>query len=480
MKEFTVIITDKLNVELFEHLLSKHLQEDLCFATYLPSTGKERTTAILQEIILPNQDERHLHGNVSFTSAYLQRALEIAGKSKMGLVFLHSHVGPGWQGMSFDDEVAEDRISPAAFSVTGLPLLGMTAGTDGAWSARFYQKDHEEKRKYNRRWCESVKVCGKMFSITFNNLLLEPRVDSERQLRTISAWGTQKQNDLSRLKIGIVGLGSVGSMVAEILSRIGVTRFVLIDFDTVEKRNLDRMTNVFSKDVGRSKVDVIKDVIIRSSTSPEVEVTAVEYSICESEGFASSIDCDFLFSCVDRPWPRQVLNFIAFAHLIPVIDGGILVRTNPSNTKMKGADWKSHVSGYAHECLECIGQYTSENAKLEREGFIDDPSYMKDWKGPAIDSHENVFAFSSHLASSLVLHLLNFFIAPSGVSDIGKQMYHFVTGKLDTENHVGCSPNCFFPSVIGRAHQSGTTVYAVHLVAEEKRSRRLIETSNGT
>src|SRR5690606_6836173 len=147
-----------------------------------------------------------------------------------------------------------------------------------------------------------------------------------KQLRTISAWGSKNQEDLSRLRVGIVGLGSVGSIVAEILARTGIANFTLIDFDAVEEKNLDRLTNVFKEDIGRAKVFAIADGIRRSGTAPHIKIQCCEYSICEKDGFETALNCDVLFSCVDRPWPRQVLNFIAYAHLIPVIDGGIFVR----------------------------------------------------------------------------------------------------------------------------------------------------------
>lgn len=473
MTDFSVVLTEELNDILLGHLIREDGQEDLCFATYLPSTGTERTTGILHEIILPIDGERKIHGNVGFMPHYLERAIKLATERKEGLVFIHSHPGPGWQGMSEDDIVAETRLAPAIKGATNLPLLGMTAGTDGAWSARFWIKNDQQKRTYDRHWCQSVRVIGKRLSITFNDFLLPPIFDSEKQLRTISAWGERTQEDLSQLRVGIVGLGSVGSIVAEILARTGISYFTLIDFDSVEKKNLDRLTNVFEKDIGRAKVSAIRDAITRSSSSPKVTIREFDYSICEQQGFGSALDCDILFSCVDRPWPRQVLNFIAYAHLIPVIDGGILVRTNKTNTKMKGADWKAHIVGNGRVCLECLGQYKTENAKLEREGFLDDPSYIDGLENSEfVNAHENVFVFSSHLASMEVLQMLSFYIAPSGISDIGQQMHHFVTGRMGVKLGEECQENCSFKSMVSKGDFTGIEVFGRHIAAEQAREKR--------
>ncbi|UAY51296.1 ThiF family adenylyltransferase [Ferruginibacter albus] len=475
MKSFSVIIKQSLHEHLYSHLIREDGQEDLCFATYIPSTGVNRSTGIISHIIFPLEGERHVHGNVGFLPNYFERALIIATERKEGLVFLHSHPSDGWQGMSDDDVVAETRLSPATLAATGYPLLGLTLGTDGAWSARYWLKNKEIKRRYDRYWCETVRVIGKGLSITFNDDLIPPNFHLEKQLRTISAWGTKKQEDISRLKIGIVGLGSVGSIVAEILARTGISKFILIDFDSVEEKNLDRLTNVFANDIGKSKVTVIASAIEKSATAPKVEITECEYSICEQVGYEQALDCDILFSCVDRPWPRQVLNFIGYAHLIPVIDGGILVRTNKRNGKLIGADWKTQIVGYRRTCLECLGQYKTENAVLEKSGKMDDPSYMAGLDArDIIDAHENVFCFSSHLASMEVFQFISLFVSPSGISDIGQQMYHLVTGVLDRNLNDKCNENCFFPTVIGKGDLSGISIYGFHEVAEKTRQERLI------
>jgi len=61
--------------------------------------------------------------------------------------------------------------------------------------------------------------------------LLPPPAPSEAQVATISVWGEKKQADLARVCVGTIGLGSVGSIVVEALSRVGMTWVSLIEHD---------------------------------------------------------------------------------------------------------------------------------------------------------------------------------------------------------------------------------------------------------
>jgi hypothetical protein len=114
---------------------------------------------------------------------------------------------------------------------------------------------------------------------------------------------------------------------------------------TIEELNLDRLLNAHMRDVrmARSKVEVIGRAIRLSATAQQFSVNEIERSIIEEEGFRAALDCDVLFSCVDRPWPRSVLNYISYAHLIPVIDGGILV-TASRERGLHAADWRAHLA----------------------------------------------------------------------------------------------------------------------------------------
>jgi hypothetical protein len=238
--KYSVALTSSTNQVLREHLLRADGQEDLCYALWHPAQGANRMTALVSEPILPIDDERQVHGNASTTGDYLGRAIKLAMEKGAGVAFLHSHPYPGWQDMSQDDINTELRQAPAIKATTGMPLVGMTLGTDGAWSGRLWVKT--APKTYERRWCENVRVIGvNGLEVTFNDKLSPPPGFREELKRTISAWGEEAQQSVARLRFGVVGVGSVGSIVAECLARIGVQHIKLIDYDHVERHNLDRL-----------------------------------------------------------------------------------------------------------------------------------------------------------------------------------------------------------------------------------------------
>lgn len=166
MTSFTAALTGQAHREACGLLIRPDGQEDLCFALWHPSQGRTRFTALLSELVLPQPGEREVHGNASLAPAYLQRALGVAMERGSGLAFMHSHPAPGWQGMSGDDVEAEQTMAAQARACTGLPLVGLTVDSDELWSARFWEKT---ARQYVRTWCESTRVVGEGFAVTFND-----------------------------------------------------------------------------------------------------------------------------------------------------------------------------------------------------------------------------------------------------------------------------------------------------------------------
>jgi hypothetical protein len=81
---FSAAMPASLHQQLAGHLLRADGQEDLCLATYAPSTGATRTSAVLGRAILPEPGERAVHGNASFTGSYFVRAAREAASAGRG------------------------------------------------------------------------------------------------------------------------------------------------------------------------------------------------------------------------------------------------------------------------------------------------------------------------------------------------------------------------------------------------------------
>ncbi|WP_419857162.1 HesA/MoeB/ThiF family protein [Candidatus Palauibacter irciniicola] len=449
--DYSVVMTSGVAAVLRRHLL-QHIrrgeqQEDLCFALWKPSTGETRTTAVLNEVVLPVANERRLHGGASFLPNYLDRVAEAAMSKNAGIALLHSHFTPGWQGMSDDDVDTERSTAPSIFGETGLPLIGLTMGTDGALSARFWTR--VGRREYERRWCGSVRVVGDDFDVTFMEELAPAPKYKEMLKRTYSAWGEEKQHTLARLHCGVIGVGSVGAIVAEGLARMGVETISLMDFDTVEEHNLDRLLHATVDDIGRFKVDVAGEQLLKHATADDVDVRLYRKSVTRADGLRAALDCDVLFSCVDRPWPRQVLNMAAFAHYIPVVDGGVHVRVKPDGS-MRGAEWGAHVAMPGRACLECLGQFDPANVTLERQGLLDDPTYIEQLREDhELRRNENVFGFALSVSGMMVCQFLSLVVQPAGMGDAGVQTYHFTTGMMDSDVGAACTAECLYCEHLG-------------------------------
>jgi molybdopterin-synthase adenylyltransferase len=469
---FSAALPTNIADEAFRHLVRADGQEDLCFALWYPSNGATRFSGLIHSLILPTDGERAIHGNAEFFTNYFERALDLARERNCGLAFMHSHPAPGWQGMSSDDMSTERRFAPTAFGPTGLPLLGMTIGNDGSWSARFWER--VAPKTYERKWCDTVRVVGKQVTVTYNDISRPAPNFGEELIRTISAWGRDTQNQLVRLHVGVIGAGSVGTMVAESLARMGIDNIMLMDFDIVKPHNLDRLLHATREDAAkqRPKVKVLERAIKESATSNNFRVQALEWSVVEEDGFRAALDCDVLFSCVDRPWPRNVLNAIAYGHLVPVIDGGIYVETK-TNHKMRTAAWRAHAVAPGRKCLECLHQYEPEDVALEQSGWLDDPKYIKDLNPKhRLQSRENVFTFSMSTASFEVLQFLSMVVLPSDFADQGNQLYDFFHGELRTERG-SCRGTCLYPNFVALGDRMGINFYGEHTAARLAREERL-------
>lgn len=472
MRTASVAIPTALEQELRLHLLRDDGQEDACIAFYKPSDGENRQTALLTSCWLPETGDREVHGNVTLNGDYIVRCAEQAREEKSGIVLMHSHpAGRGWQAMSSADSDTESRFSNIVKAITGLPFWGMTlAGGDNVWSARAW--DRGAGRRVSPTWCENVRIVGKQLRSHWNGDLVPIPRTTAKQMRTVSAWGADTQANISRLKILVVGAGSVGMDVALRFARAGFADISVMDHDIVKEHNLDRLAGATMRDVGlkRSKAYVAERELKAAATARKPRIAASDLSVCEPEGFRKALDADLIFSCVDRPWPRMILNGIAYNDLIPVIDGGLFIGTGARG--MLRATWKSHVVRHGYPCLVCLDQLVPSLAALERDGSLDSPSYISN--APHLDPDrdaQSVSLVSVSVVSALLMQFIEFCVLPDAKNFREVMPLRFSVNTAYSMELEHLSPDIqschYHPPILGNDRQTDWTY--PHPAAENMR-----------
>lgn len=435
--EYSVAMTEMVNKELQEFLLKDIHDEEICFAIWYPVNGKIRFSGLIHTIVFPKDGDRKRHGNVSAYPQYLDRVKRMAIKKKGGIAMIHTHpLGEGPQNVSKPDLYYEQKIlAREIFGITGLPLLGMTLSGDGIWSARFYPKP------FGIEWCHAVRIVGKTLKMHYNPMLQPAPIPNEKQVRTTSIWKETIQSELMRLHVGVIGVGSVGAAVAEILSKIGVGKITIMDYDNIKIHNLDRIPNTGENDIGKSKINIVNRNLQNSATTNDFSCIASSNSIVEESGFREALDCDMLFSCVDRPWPRQVMNHLAYSCLIPVIDGGITFKI--SKNKLIHGMYRAQTIGPERPCLDCLGALDPTQIQMDRQGLFDDPDYISQLEksGKQIESRQNIMPFVFSLAGLETIQFVELFTNLGKMGDLGQQSYNYFSGMITTKK-LKCKKQC--------------------------------------
>lgn len=409
MRKNSVAIPGNLHAALKRHLLRADRQEDICLTTYALSTGATRTTRLIQAVHLPSDADRAVHGNATIMGSYVLRVATQAAKFGLGVAVLHSHPGArGWQELSKPDFDAEQSYAALVRQITGLPLLGLTLASDETWSARIWFNE-------TPTWVGSVRRVGVNLTVSWNDAEVPAPKSVESQLRTISAWSESLHRDITRLRVLVVGVGSVGLDIVQRLAATGVLTIGVMDVDHVHEVNRDRMIGATRRDARRRrrKVDVAARLARRAATAPQFRVVTHHTNACTPDGLAAVLDYDIIFSCVDRPWPRALLNSVAYSDLIPVIEGGIAIDTFDDGS-MRGATRRTQTAVPGRPCLACSGQLNSAEVTLEMSGDLDDPEYIRRAGREEVSGRPNVAALCAGVSASQLEHFVSLVARPGG------------------------------------------------------------------
>jgi molybdopterin/thiamine biosynthesis adenylyltransferase len=178
-----------------------------------------------------------------------------------------------------------------------------------------------------------------------------------RYSRNELLFGAEGQKRIAGANVGIIGLGGLGSHIAQQLAYLGVLDFALVDDDDVTESSLNRLIGVTPDDINTKKVAVAERLI--KTIQPEAKVVPVQVRLPADEAFEALTDRTHLFGCLDRETPRLALTGFSSQHQITYIDTASDVDEGEYGGRI--------VIARGDGCLFCLGLIDQD--ELRREGL---------------------------------------------------------------------------------------------------------------
>jgi len=231
------------------------------------------------------------------------------------------------------------------------------------------------------------------------------KVDRYTRLKAIKEFGYDVDwEELTKFHIGIIGIGGLGTVSAEMATRCGVGKISLFDFDTVEIVNLNRSMYKLEH-IDHPKVIVASEIL--KKINPDVAIEYFNNDIMDPNfepTFEKKIhQMDIALNGLDNIPAREYLNVKCVQLKTPYIDAGAS---------------RSGLSGYVHPIIP----YKTACARCLRSFSIDLPDERGE---PCVASLPSTMAI---LASIQIQEMLKFLLGFGEMIDY--LMYHMVTGEF--------------------------------------------------
>ena len=177
-------------------------------------------------------------------------------------------------------------------------------------------------------------------------------------------YGAEELQKIQQAHICVVGIGGVGSWVAEALARSGVGRLTLIDGDDISRSNMNRQCHTLESTIGKMKTRVMKQRVL--DINPECQVQTVEQYLGDDNvfdlllpGMSQPFDC--VIDAIDRIKHKALIIYFCKRNKLPVVTtggaGGLL---DPSQIEVKDLSrtWNDPLASSVRLALRQVHNFT--------------------------------------------------------------------------------------------------------------------------
>ena len=154
---------------------------------------------------------------------------------------------------------------------------------------------------------------------------------SDRLLRVRRLLGDKKITKIQNATVMVFGCGAVGSMAIEALARSGVGNIILLDFDVVEKSNINRQLFATESTLGCKKTDIARERI--ADINPDINVTIFDMFFDDKSALPTRPD--FVIDAIDTVKSKLAIYRWCKQNDIPFISSmGAARKTDPTKVKI--------------------------------------------------------------------------------------------------------------------------------------------------
>ena len=123
-------------------------------------------------------------------------------------------------------------------------------------------------------------------------------MNKENFYRTECLIGKENMAKLANSNVAVFGIGGVGSYCVEGLARAGVSKFVLVDNDTINRSNINRQIHALEDTVGQFKTLCQKERILKINKDASVKTYEIFY-LKETMDQVDIKNCDYIVDAMD-------------------------------------------------------------------------------------------------------------------------------------------------------------------------------------
>ncbi|MCP5494003.1 MAG: ThiF family adenylyltransferase [Leptospiraceae bacterium] len=174
--------------------------------------------------------------------------------------------------------------------------------------------------------------------------------------RSILALGLDTMRHIMKDQtVTVVGVGGLGSVIAEHLVHTGFPKLNLIDFDRLEISNLNRIVGATYEEAKRGafKVDAVKRHLV--SINPGVQVSNYALDVNDKRVEEVIALSDWLIVATDSHSSRFKCQELSVKYFVPMISAGVNITVENGGIKdMSGEVITSRIGD--NLCLNCLGR----------------------------------------------------------------------------------------------------------------------------